>query len=191
MEDLVGNISLKKFNEGENSGVSCVKIYIDCQHRTTGLYGRQLSKNNESKYRINKNKIQLFCARKYDAILQRKLFMQGNHFIRRLAFCIPIWLRTDTISYIICSFRLKQRELSHVNHNYFGQWMFVSIEFYTDISCLGGVFAKYSSRETENFPSRMARKIQSQDWYFSQISLSNMIYLFNYTEYYLEHWLNK
>jgi hypothetical protein len=36
MEDLVGNISLKKFNEGENSGVSCVKIYIDCQHRTTG-----------------------------------------------------------------------------------------------------------------------------------------------------------
>ena len=40
MEDLVGNISLKKFNEGENSSVSCVKIYIGCQHRTTGLYGR-------------------------------------------------------------------------------------------------------------------------------------------------------
>ena len=26
---------------------------------------------------------------------------------------------------------------------------------------------------------------------FSQIPLPNMIYLFNYTEYYLEHWLNK
>jgi hypothetical protein len=27
--------------------------------------------------------------------------------------------------------------------------------------------------------------------YQSQIPLPNMIYLFNYTEYYLEHWLNK
>jgi len=26
-------------------------------------------------------------------------------------------------------------------------------EFYTDISCLGGVFAKNTSRETNNFPS--------------------------------------
>ena len=63
--------------------------------------------------------------------------------------------------------------------------------FYTDISCLGGVFAKNTSLETKNIPSRKARKIYSQDWYFSQISLPNMIYLFNYTEYYLEHWLNK
>ena len=32
----------------------------------------------------------------------------------------------------------------------------------------------------------------SLDWYFLQIPpLPNMIYLFNYTEYYLEHWLNK
>jgi hypothetical protein len=31
--------------------------------------------------------------------------------------------------------------------------------FYTDISCLGGVFAKNTSRETKNFPSRMAREI--------------------------------
>ena len=30
--------------------------------------------------------------------------------------------------------------------------------FYTDISCLGGVFAKNTSRETKNFPSRMARE---------------------------------
>ena len=29
---------------------------------------------------------------------------------------------------------------------------------YTDISCWGGVFAKNTSRETKNFPSRMARK---------------------------------
>jgi hypothetical protein len=79
--------------------------------------------NNESKYRINKNKIQLFCARKYDAILLRKLFMQGIHFIRRLAFCIPIWLRTDTSP--------------------FGSGNFSSL-----------------------------------DWYFSQILLPNMIYLY-------------
>jgi len=31
--------------------------------------------------------------------------------------------------------------------------------FYTDISCLEGVFAKNTSRETNNFPSRMAREI--------------------------------
>jgi hypothetical protein len=41
----------------------------------------------------------------------------------------------------------------------------------TDISCLGNC--------------------SSLDWYFSQIPLPNMIDLFNYTEYYLEHWLNK
>jgi hypothetical protein len=54
------------------------------------------------------------------------------------------------------------------------------LKFYADISCLGGVFAKNTSRETKNFPSRM-----------TQIPLPNMTYLFNYTEYYLEHWLNK
>jgi hypothetical protein len=31
--------------------------------------------------------------------------------------------------------------------------------FYTDISCLGGVFAKNTSRQTKNFPNRMAREI--------------------------------
>jgi hypothetical protein len=31
--------------------------------------------------------------------------------------------------------------------------------YYTDISCLGGVFAKNISRETKKFPSRMAREI--------------------------------
>ena len=44
-----------------------------------------------------------------------------------------------------------------------------------------GICEKYQSRD-EKFP-------ESQDWYFSQIPLPNMIYLFNYTEYYLEHWL--
>jgi len=44
----------------------------------------------------------------------------------------------------------------------------LTIVFYTDISCLGEVFAKNTSRETKNFPSRMAREIYSQDWYFSQ-----------------------
>ena len=38
----------------------------------------------------------------------------------------------------------------------------------------------------------ICEKYQSRDErYFSQIPLPNMIYLFNYTEYYLEHWLNK
>jgi hypothetical protein len=34
-----------------------------------------------------------------------------------------------------------------------------SIVYYTDISCLGGVFVKNISRETKNFPSQMAREI--------------------------------
>ena len=42
---------------------------------------------------------------------------------------------------------------------------------------LGGVFAKNTSRETKHILSRKTRH--------------NMIYLFKYTEYYLEHWLNK
>jgi hypothetical protein len=33
------------------------------------------------------------------------------------------------------------------------------VVFYTDISCLGGVFAKNTSRETKNFASRKARDI--------------------------------
>jgi hypothetical protein len=31
--------------------------------------------------------------------------------------------------------------------------------YYTDISCLGGIFAKNTSRETKNFLGRMAREI--------------------------------
>jgi hypothetical protein len=41
---------------------------------------------------------------------------------------------------------------------------------------LGGVFAKNTSRETNNFHS--ALEISSLDWYFSQIPLPNMIYLY-------------
>ena len=64
-----------------------------------------------------------------------------------------------------------------------------------------GICEKYQSRD-EKFPepkgegnlvSRLvgSGNFSSLDWYFSQIPLPNMIYLFNYTEYYLEHWLNK
>jgi hypothetical protein len=57
-----------------------------------------------------------------------------------------------------------------------------------------GICEKYQSRD-EQFPqAEWQGKFSlnfSQDWYFSQIHLPNMIYLFNYTEYYLEHWLNK
>ena len=58
---------------------------------------------------------------------------------------------------------------------------------YTDISCLGGVFAKHTSRKTNNFPSR---NLVSGLVFFAD-TLPNMIYLFNYTEYYLENWINK
>ena len=51
-----------------------------------------------------------------------------------------------------------------------------------NISCLGGVVAKNTNRETKNLVSRLV---------FYTNTPSNMIYLFNYTEYYLEHWLNK
>jgi hypothetical protein len=34
-----------------------------------------------------------------------------------------------------------------------------AVVLYTDISCLGGVFAKNTSRETKNFPSQMSREI--------------------------------
>jgi hypothetical protein len=46
------------------------------------------------------------------------------------------------------------------------------------ISCLGGVFAKKTSLET-NFASPFGLgNFSSLDWYFSQIPLPNMIYLF-------------
>jgi hypothetical protein len=48
-----------------------------------------------------------------------------------------------------------------------------------------GIGEKYQSRD------EISGNFSSLDWYFSQIPLPNMIYLLNYTEYYLEHWLNK
>ena len=52
---------------------------------------------------------------------------------------------------------------------------------WTDISCLGGVFTNNTSRETTNLVSRLV--------FFANIP-PNMIYLFNYTEYYCSrlHW---
>ena len=56
--------------------------------------------------------------------------------------------------------------------------------FYTDISCVRGVFAKYTSQENKNFPDPEGRgKLFSRDWYILQIPLSHMVDLFNYTEY--------
>ena len=55
----------------------------------------------------------------------------------------------------------------------------LSTILYTDISCLGGVFAKNTSLETK-FPSPFGSgNCSSLDWYFSQIPLPNMIYLYN------------
>ena len=48
-----------------------------------------------------------------------------------------------------------------------------------------GICEKYLSGD------EISGNFSSLNWYFSQIPLPNIIYLFNYTEYYLEHWLNK
>ena len=54
-----------------------------------------------------------------------------------------------------------------------------------------GICEKYQSRD-EKFPEPNGLgNLVSRLFFFSQIPLPNMIYLFNYTEYYLEHWLNK
>jgi hypothetical protein len=53
-----------------------------------------------------------------------------------------------------------------------------------------GICGKYQSRD-EKFPEPNGEGNLVSRLYFSQIPLPNMIYLFNYTEYYLEHWLNK
>jgi hypothetical protein len=47
-----------------------------------------------------------------------------------------------------------------------------------------GIWEKYQSRD-EQFPK------PNVEGNLVLIPLPNMIYLFNYTEYYLEHWLNK
>jgi hypothetical protein len=54
-----------------------------------------------------------------------------------------------------------------------------------------GICEKYQLRD-EKFPEPKGEgNLFSKLVFFSQIPLPNMIYLFNYTEYYLEHWLNK
>ena len=45
-----------------------------------------------------------------------------------------------------------------------------------------GYLRKIPFERMLNIASRKAREIHSQDWYFSQIPLKNMLYLFNYTE---------
>jgi hypothetical protein len=49
-----------------------------------------------------------------------------------------------------------------------------------------GICKKYQSKD-EKFPER---NLVSGLIFFAD-TLPNMIYLFNYTEYYLEHWINK
>ena len=53
-----------------------------------------------------------------------------------------------------------------------------------------GTCEKYQSRD-EKFPEPKGERNLVSRLVFFQIPLPNMIYLFNYTEYYLEHWLNK
>ena len=53
-----------------------------------------------------------------------------------------------------------------------------------------GIFEKYQSRD-EHFPEPIGEgNLVSRLVSFANTP-PNMIYLFNYTEYYLEHWLNK
>ena len=53
-----------------------------------------------------------------------------------------------------------------------------------------GICEKYQSRE-EKFPKPNGEGNLVSRLAFFANTLPNMIYLFNYTEYYLEHWLNK
>ena len=53
-----------------------------------------------------------------------------------------------------------------------------------------GIWEKYQSKD-EKFPEPLGEgNLVSRLVFFANTPL-NMIYLFNYTEYYLEHWLNK
>ena len=53
-----------------------------------------------------------------------------------------------------------------------------------------GIYEKYQSRD-EQFPEpNVEGNLVSRLVFFANTP-PNMIYLFNYTEYYLEHWLNK
>ena len=53
-----------------------------------------------------------------------------------------------------------------------------------------GMCEKYQSRD-DKFPEpKGERNLVSRQVFFANTP-PNMIYLFNYTEYYLEHWLNK
>ena len=54
---------------------------------------------------------------------------------------------------------------------------------YTDIPCLGGIFAKNTTPGTGKISRAIAREIYlSRGWYFWQISRLNMVYLYNYTD---------
>jgi hypothetical protein len=53
-----------------------------------------------------------------------------------------------------------------------------------------GICEKYQSR-AEIFPEPIGEENVVSRLVFFANTPPNMIYLFNYTEYYLEHWLNK
>ena len=53
-----------------------------------------------------------------------------------------------------------------------------------------GIFEKYQSQD-ETFPEPWGEGNLVSRLVFFANTPPNMIYLFNYTEYYLEHWLNK
>ena len=53
-----------------------------------------------------------------------------------------------------------------------------------------GICEKYQTRD-EKFPKPTGKGNLVSRLVFFANTPHNMIYLFNYTEYYLEHWLNK
>ena len=75
-------------------------------------------------------------------------------------------LCSTALPYIQDDFVLLKIYISSIDH-----FCFIinqnELKFYTDISCLGGVFAKNTSRKTENFP---IRKYPSQTWYICLIT---------------------
>jgi hypothetical protein len=48
------------------------------------------------------------------------------------------------------------------------------LKFYTDISCLGGVFAKNTSRKTKNFPIRTMYDCRRQDRVKAQVAFGQV-----------------
>ena len=105
---------------------------------------------------------------------------------RYLIFTELIWMVEKKHSKVPWfQFTMLLLKFSSPLNRYFSQITHTNRIYLYNISCLWGVFAKNTCRETNNFPSRQAREILSQDWYFSQIPVP--IWYWSRTNYH--HWV--